>query len=190
MEVRALLLSVALVLSLAGTSLGYAQPPSGATGECKDGTYTSATTERGACSDHGGVKRWYGTGNTPTGTQPQPPSGATGQCKDGTYTSATTERGACSKHGGVKQWYGTGNTTNPPSQSGTSGGSTTTSGNTPTGTQPAPGGGPGKVWVNTSTHVYHCANDQWYGKTKRGMYMSESDAIAKGNRPSHGQRCS
>jgi dihydroxyacid dehydratase/phosphogluconate dehydratase len=33
--------------------------PSGATGRCKDGTYTRATTHRGACSKHGGVQRWF-----------------------------------------------------------------------------------------------------------------------------------
>jgi hypothetical protein len=33
-------------------------PPAGATGKCKDGTYTMATTHSGACSHHGGVDSW------------------------------------------------------------------------------------------------------------------------------------
>ena len=33
--------------------------PSGATGRCKDGTYTRTTTRSGACSKHGGVQKWY-----------------------------------------------------------------------------------------------------------------------------------
>lgn len=33
--------------------------PQGTTGECKDGTYTSAKTKSGACSKHGGVEKWY-----------------------------------------------------------------------------------------------------------------------------------
>ena len=47
---------------------------------------------------------------------------------------------------------------------------------------PAPGGGPGMVWVNTKTHVYHSQKSRWYGTTKEGKYMSEEEAKADGNR--------
>ena len=48
---------------------------------------------------------------------------------------------------------------------------------------PAPGGGKGLVWVNTSSHVYHYQKSRWYGKTKQGQYMTEEEAKEDGNRP-------
>jgi hypothetical protein len=37
----------------------------------------------------------------------------------------------------------------------------------------------GKVWVNSETKVYH-KSGQWYGKTKKGQFMSEDDAKKAG----------
>jgi hypothetical protein len=33
--------------------------PKGATGLCKDGTYTKTTARSSACSKHGGVQKWF-----------------------------------------------------------------------------------------------------------------------------------
>jgi len=38
------------------------------------------------------------------------------------------------------------------------------------------------VWVNTDSGVYHKPGTRWYGKTKQGKYMSESDAQKAGYR--------
>ena len=57
------------------------------------------------------------------------------------------------------------------------------------GAQAASGGGPGRVWLNTTSNVYHCAGDRWYGKTKEGAFMSEAQAKAKGARPDNGNGC-
>lgn len=42
----------------------------------------------------------------------------------------------------------------------------------------------GKVWVNTESGVYH-KSGRWYGKTKTGKFMTESDAKAAGYKPAH-----
>jgi hypothetical protein len=46
---------------------------------------------------------------------------------------------------------------------------------------PATGGGNGRVWVNSATHVYHKEGSRFYGKTKHGKYMSKQDAIKEGD---------
>jgi competence protein ComEA len=46
--------------------------------------------------------------------------------------------------------------------------------------QPSPGSG--MVWVNLDSGVYHKEGTRYYGKTKNGKYMSESDALKAGYR--------
>lgn len=46
-----------------------------------------------------------------------------------------------------------------------------------------------KVWVNTSSGVYHCPGTRWYGATKAGEYMRQAQAQDKGYRPAYGKAC-
>ncbi|WGS52240.1 hypothetical protein LFL96_29000 [Paraburkholderia sp. D15] len=119
-------------------------------------------------------------------------------CKDGTSYSGATMKGACRGHGGVDKKAsgksGAAASTSPDSKNGTLSAASAPSATTPKpmaamSAAPAAGGGPGKVWVNTSTKVYHCSGDKYYGKTKQGEYMSEADAKAKGYRADHGKAC-
>ena len=77
--------SLALVVGLFVSSASFAQAPAGApagsTGQCKDGSYTTHETKKGACSGHKGVKDWYGesaaatktTAAAPAATPAEPP---------------------------------------------------------------------------------------------------------------------
>ena len=124
-------------------------------------------------------------------------------------------KGACRGHKGVKDWYGNEPTAMPAGSHSTTTTTTTTPATTPM-TPPAAGqttkyqviddhgrgphgsspdertrhrGGSGKVWINTSTKVYHCSGDKYYGKTKHGEYVSETDAKGKGYHADHGKAC-
>jgi hypothetical protein len=48
--------------------------------------------------------------------------------------------------------------------------------------------GPGMVWVNLDSGVYHYENSRYYGKTKNGKYMSEADAVKAGYRPAKNEK--
>lgn len=45
------------------------------------------------------------------------------------------------------------------------------------------------VWVNTESGVYHCPNTSDWGVTRRGRYLTESDASASGHKPAAGKKC-
>ena len=101
-------------------------------------------------------------------------------CKDGTPFEGTTLRGACRGHGGVDKAASAGT----PAAA-----ATPAKPAAPATTAPAPGGGAGQVWANEATKVYHCQGDRYYGKTKKGGYMSEADAKAKGFHAARGKAC-
>jgi hypothetical protein len=127
------------------------------------------------------------------------PAGSTGLCKDGTYSNAAEKKGACKGHKGVKEWYAEAPAAKQETKSDAkTAGAATSPASTPTSKKAAPvapsgaaapGGGPGMVWANDTSKVYHCPGDKYYGKTKHGEYLSEADAKAKGFKPDHGKAC-
>ena len=160
-------------LMLATTSFAQApaDAPAGATGLCKDGTYWTNATKRGACHGHKGIQTWYATADA--GAAPAAPAAAPAPAP----APAPAAPATMAKPAPAAPMA----TPAPAAKSSTS--------YTPPATA-APGGGPGMVWVNKNSKVYHCPSDRWYGKTKNGEYMSEADAKAAGNRPDHGKACS
>lgn len=128
------------------------------------------------------------------------PAGSTALCRDGTYWTNATKKGACSGHKGIQTWYGaSGSGASAAAPAATSAPAAAPAAPAPAAATPketskpiatqAAGGGPGLVWVNTNSNVYHCPADPYYGKTKSGAYMSEADAIAKGAHADHGKAC-
>ena len=130
------------------------------------------------------------------------PAGATGLCNDGSYWTGASKSGACRGHKGIKTWYaaaGAAPAAAAPAAPAAPAAATPaapaapapkTKASTATSTTPAPGGGPGLVWLNTSTKVYHCQGTKYYGTTKAGAYMTEAAAKAKGAHPDAGKPCS
>jgi len=164
--VRSLLAATALaVTAMIASQAGVAQVPAGApagtTGLCNDGSYWTGASKSGACRGHKGVKTWYAASAS------APTSAATPTAPTPVTQTAAPAAAAAPA-------------ATPAPKTKTS---------TATGT-PAAGGGPGLVWVNTSTKVYHCYGTKYYGTTKAGAYMSEADAKAKGAHPDAGKPCS
>jgi hypothetical protein len=163
---------MAVATGLLAAQVAPAQAPAGATGQCKDGTYTSAASKQGACRGHQGVKEWYAA-EAPAAAK-TPASAPTPTPAPGPMAAPTSASPKVAT----------------PSSGPVAAPSPKASPSAKAAAMPqAAGGGPGLVWVNTSSNVYHCYGSDYYGKTKAGAYMSEADAKTKGARPDHGKPC-
>jgi Protein of unknown function (DUF3761) len=147
--------------------------PLGATGICKDGTYSMAATKSGACAGHKGVHAWYaapaGTAKPAAMPAPTPAPAAAIQSAPAPIPAATAPAAAPATAAAPAKKLS-------PAQAAAA-------------KPQVPGGGKGLVWVNTSSNVYHCTDDPYYGRTKAGAYMTEDAAKAKGARGDRGQSC-
>lgn len=163
--------SIALGVVLGLCQLGMAQAPAGApagsTGQCKDGTYTSAPKKTGACRGHKGVQAWYAADSTAAATSAKSTAAASAPAAAPAPAPAAAPAAA------------------PASTPAAAPKTRTSTANM----AQAPGGGPGMVWLNTPTNVYHCPGSRYYGKTKEGKYMTEAQAKAAGAHPDHGKSC-
>jgi len=169
-SIKLITAAAGLLLATASLAQAPADAPAGSTGQCKDGSYWTGPTKQGACRGHHGVQTWYAAAGS-SGSAAAPAAAAPAAAP---AASAPAPAPAAAPAA-------------PAATSKSSASGTKSSGPAATA---APGGGPGLVWVNSSSKVYHCPTDRWYGKTKSGEYMSESDAIAKGNHADHGKACS
>jgi hypothetical protein len=151
----------AMIASQAGVAQAPAGAPAGATGLCNDGSYWTGATKSGACRGHKGVKTWYASAVS----APVPAATPTAPPPAAAAPAAPAAAAPAAAAPAAKT-------------------KTTAS------TTPAPGGGPGIVWLNTSTKVYHCYGTKYYGTTKAGAYMTEAAAKAKGAHADAGKPCS
>ena len=182
MKLRLAFLGFAFAFGLSLPAFAATAAPADSTGQCKDGSYTTMAKKKGACSGHGGVKAWYGKAGAKGGGESSAKSKASrskSKAKE-TPASGASAKGSASEMPSARSEM-------PTAASGTA------APRTPTRASPkgasASSAAAGQVWVNKPTKVYHCAGDRWYGKTKDGAYMSESQAKAEGYRPDHGKAC-
>ncbi len=189
-----------------------------ATGLCKDGTTYTGSSKRGACRGHKGLQEWYAdkqsasvpaapvpaSAPSATATNAAPSAAATGICKDGTEYTGASKRGACRGHKGIKEWFGDKAApvaaTPAPAPAAQSAAPAPSTQPVPTAAAPAAptaqaaapvaGGGPGLVWANTRSKIYHCQGSKFYGNTKEGEYMTEAQAQAKGFHANRKKTCS
>ena len=155
-------------------------PPAGATGKCKDGTFTTAPTKSGACRGHKGVDTWFAAGSSSSGAAAKPSASSKSSASKASAPAPAAPAASAPAAAAPAA----------ASSSASSSSSSSKSTSPKAARTAAAGGGPGLVWLNTKTNVFHCYGAADYGTTKAGKYLSEADAKAAGGRPAGGKACS
>jgi Protein of unknown function (DUF3761) len=161
--IKTIAVACALTVAAASQAAAPAGAPADANGLCKDGSYSTSASKKGACKGHKGVKQWWGSAES----KPEKKSAKADKTTKSEKTEAASAPAAAPAEA--------------PEQKSKPAATTVA--------KAAPGAGADKVWVNTESKVYHCSGDRWYGKTKQGEYMTEADATAKGYRADRGKAC-
>jgi hypothetical protein len=192
---KKLVLLASLTFGILSTHTSFAQTapaspatkPADATGQCRDGSYSTDAAKSGACRGHHGVKEWYAaaTPASPTTSDVTPAAPSTTPAvpahtgAPSPTTQVRTQSAAAAQAAGQSE--------TPPATQSISKGPVAAAAVTPV----APGAAPGLVWLNTGgkSKVYHCPGTTFYGKTKHGEYMTEADAKAKGAHGVRNQPC-
>lgn len=183
--IRLMTIVAALLISQLCMAQAPAGAPAGSTALCNDGTYFKGTIKIGACTGHKGVKTWWGAPKAAPAAKPAPTPAATAQHATTTAAAATT---ATAQHAASTTTAATKATTQQAASTATAAKAPATKAAAAALPQ-APGGGPGMVWLNTASNVYHCSGSTYYGKTKAGAYMTEDQAKAKGAHANGGKPC-
>lgn len=173
--------------------------PAGSTGLCKDGSYTDAASKSGACKGHKGVKDWYAA-DTKAAAKAAPAAASTAKPAAAPTPAPAAKAGAAAPAPAPAPAPAAKAPASAPAPAAAPAAPAAKASAPAPAAAPAPKAaapakaapavaGPGQVWVNTDSKIYHCPSSKFYGKTKKGEYMSESAAQAAGNRPDHGKAC-
>jgi hypothetical protein len=181
MTKRMLMMMGVLAMGAAGAmAQAPAGAPAGSNGICKDGTYSTAASKSGACRGHKGVQTWYAAAPASAASKGAPVAATSKAAAMPAPTPMAKPAPAMAAPSAAAPMAAAPAPMAAKKQGPAAAAAAKTA---------APGGGPGLVWVNTSSKVYHCYGDTYYGKTKAGSYMTEDAAKSSGAHGVGGKGC-